>query len=165
MRSILILISGLALAPVGCSSSSSGTPDGGASSSGGVSATYNCMDNVVLMFTMPTALGTQMGSTTATYVVVDNHDGTITISLETDAGAPCTTHFSLSGTMATLMTNQTCESLSPTADLHFSYTSGAVNLSSGSNTYAFSFTGTLTGDAGVVAVAGTGTDSQMCTKQ
>ena len=165
MRSILVLISGLALATVGCGSSSSGTPDGGASSNGGVSATYNCMDNVVLMFTTPTSLGTQMGSTTATYIVADNHDGTITISLSTDAGVPCTTHFSLSGTMATLMANQTCETLSPTADLHFSYTNGAVNLSSGSNMYAFAFTGTLTGDAGTVAVAGTGTDSQMCTKQ
>jgi hypothetical protein len=164
MRSILILTSGLALAPIGCSSTSSGTPDGGASSS--VSATYNCMDSVVLMFTMPTSLGTQMGSTTATYTVVDNHDGTITISLAApDGGVPCTTHFSLSGTTATLLPNQTCETHSPTADLHFSYTSGAVNLSSGANTYAFAFTGTLTGDGGTVPVAGTGTDSQMCTKQ
>jgi hypothetical protein len=165
MRSILIVISGLALAPTGCSNTSSGFPDGGASGPS-VSSTYNCMDSIVLMFTKPTGYGTQKGAVSATYIVVDNNDGTATISLEgPDGGAPCTTHFSLSGTMGTLLPNQVCESVSPGSDLHFNYTSGAVNLSSGSNTYAFGFTGMVTGDAGVVQVAGTGTDSQMCTKQ
>jgi hypothetical protein len=158
MRSILILISGLALAPIGCSTSS-GTP-------ASVSVD-KCKDTVVLMFTMPSGFGTQMVSTTATYTVVDNHDGTIAVSLAAPdgGGTPCTTHFSLSGNMATLLPNQKCESVSPTSDLHFSYTSGAVNLSSGSNTFAFAFTGMVTTDGGVVPVAGTGTDSQMCTKQ
>jgi hypothetical protein len=171
----------LAIGAAACSSGSNGGGGGGGDDGGAdvaqheaaapspFAGTWTCSVNYTLTYTQPPN-APFTGSDTLIYSVVDNGDGTITLSEEDDAGPPCPQKYTVSGTTATLAPGQTCHAAGTQQDLTLTYTDGTITAGTQlSIKLDYGFTGTqsstgLDGGTQQIPVAGKGNDVDNCAK-
>jgi len=181
-----VLATVLVVALAACSSSNGGNSggsdgggsDGSGSSSGGGGGdggdpwvgTWACTGTESDTFTEPAGAKPETKDTANMVAIVDNGDGTVTLTgTPPDGGITCSLKFTVSGSALTLVSGgQSCMNNNGTTEI---YTSGTATLTGSTYTSsrAYTFSGTVaeTTDAGTkqVMVAGSGTASGSCTRQ
>ncbi len=158
MKTLTSVVGLAAAALVSCSNG------GFSAGSGPFVGSWTCTGTDALTPSKPAGAQPVSNPTSSTRTVVDNGDGTITSTSMNDAGATCVLKSTVSGSMTTLESGQTCVSKGIT----LSFTSGMGSVSGTTLTVSASFTysGSATTDGGTaVQVAGTGTTSSTCMKQ
>ena len=128
---------------------------------------WDCEETQSLSYTTPFAQTVNHTWPHSMVTVVDNGDGTFTV---TPDGAPdCHYVYTVSGESATLVSNSTCHVTNTDMNIIFSFQTGTVTMidaldAVGNSTYTFSGTQKLELDGGLQTtnVAGTGTTTNDC---
>jgi hypothetical protein len=116
-----------------------------------------------LTFTTPPNSAPENVPDYQTISIVANSDGSIAGTTVTSSGKSCALKYTTSGSTATLQQGQTCSPV----DLSLTYSQGTATVN-GTNlevTLGYAFSGTLTSDAGTIAVAGNGVSEYTCQRK
>jgi hypothetical protein len=172
-------ILGTALAA--CSSSSStgetldGGPDGSVGADGGGDSSspdpfvgsWTCKGTTTTTFTQPAGMQPRMASYTSAVTIVDDGDGTVTVTSNDGHDPICTLKFDRFDNVLTIEAGQTCNSA--TGGLVSTYTSGGAMVTSPTSftsSNVSTLSGTVTLDGGSPSqVAAVAMSSGTCTKQ
>jgi hypothetical protein len=124
---------------------------------------YLCTATTNLVFSSPPGTPANVATATSGAAISANQDGSITATAEGVVGTTCALVSTISGNTATLQAGQSCTVANDGTTLLFVYSTGTATLANDVVTASSTFS--FTGSDSALALAGSGTATEVCTRE